>query len=369
MDGTPLPPTWHDGNVAAVAPARSPVVTELPSGGPLPSVEVVAYEDRPSQLRAVKVLVASLQRHSPTIHVSLVVPEADEPFRSWVRDQSNVDIVALDLGPRGGWDVKATVLLQMLERGHQAVAWIDSDVVVGRDALPSLSQCPGALLATEEVWYSRPMPRGSTRTTLWGLQPGGRRRPTINTAVVRVEPAHRRLLTAWQELLATSDYAKAQAQPIAARAAHVWGDQDVLDALLGSKAFDDVRVQLLRRGTEIAQCLDAAGFSPGERLRVRLLHRVPVFVHALGAKPWNRTRSDWDGRTAALSPYAAIAAGYSAVVGEDMSWTEPTTRQARVLIRLTRGDPVLRQFVPAVRQAVVWRARRQLGAVRRRVAR
>lgn len=340
----------------------------MTSDSSAPAIEAVVYEDRPGQLVGVELLVASAARHSPSVHLTVVAPGSPAPFRDWVAEQPNADLRELSTRGASGWNVKPALLTAMLEAGVSPVVWLDSDMIVAGDLAPLLTRSPGALLTTEDWWYARGQ-RSTERTEGWGL-PVGRTLPRpVNTAVLRVEDRHRDLLDEWERLSADPRYTGAQRRPHAERPLHLLGGQEVLGALLGSRRWADTEVAYLRRGTEIAQCFGAAGFSPGERLRARIGRGVPAIVHAMGTKPWRVDESGRPPAGAELSPYVALAAGYRDQVPDPLTWTSSRTAFTRVADRLTGGDPVLRQLGPATAQAAVWSARQAAGRVRRRVRR
>lgn len=348
------------------------VEARRPGAGPVGAtsagrIDAVVYEDRPGQLVGVKLLVLSAAEHTPALHLSVICPGAPAAFAAWVAAQPNAELVEVPTDGATGWNVKPPVLLAMLARGVSPVVWLDSDMIIGRDVAGMLTRRPGALLTTEDWWYARGQD-SAERTQGWDLPVGRVLRRPVNTAVLRVEPHHRDLLGAWARLSADPRYVAAQALDHADRPLHLLGGQEVLGALLGSTEWSGVELEFLRRGTEIAQCFGAAGFSPVERLRVRFADGLPGIVHAMGTKPW---RTGPDGRpppAAELSPYVALAARYEDRVGEPLPWAHPTGRLSRVADRLTGGDPVLRQLGPALAEAGVWSARQAAGRLRRRLA-
>src|SRR5262249_55224798 len=123
------------------------------------------------------------------------------------------------------------------------------------------------------------------RTHGWGL-PVGRSFPvTLNSCVLRVTRAHLPLLRRWRELLDDPEYQAAQRRPFEQRALHHLSDQDVLNALVGSKEFDEFELRYLRGGVDMLHCGGSAGYSL--RLRARgLLRHTPPFLHAIAGKPW-----------------------------------------------------------------------------------
>lgn len=330
-------------------------------------IDAVVYEDRPGQLVGVKLLVLSAAEHTPALHLSVICPAAPAAFAAWVAAQPNAELVDVPIGGATGWNVKPAVLLDRLSGGAASVVWLDSDLILARDVTRMLTRLPGALLATEDWWYARGHD-SAVRTQGWDMPVGRVLRRPVNTAVLRAEPGHRELLVDWARLTSDPRYLRAQSRPHSERPLHLMGDQEVLGALLGSRRWSGTDLEVLRRGTDIAQCFGAAGFSPAERVRVRFSEGVPGFVHAMGTKPW---LTNADGRPppgTALSPYAALAARYASTVGESMPWVSDAGWLTRIADRLTGGDPVLRQLGPAVVEAGIWSARRAGGRIRRRLS-
>jgi hypothetical protein len=67
---------------------------------------VCAYDNRNEAEPGIRLLIASLHRHSPNVHLVLDYPAADEEFYDWVRKFPNVSLEN-DLVPDNlGWDVK-----------------------------------------------------------------------------------------------------------------------------------------------------------------------------------------------------------------------------------------------------------------------
>ena len=331
---------------------------------------VVVYEDRPANLVGVKLAVLSLGRHAPEMDVLVNVPGAPASFVRWTDAQPNakLDRTSTD---QTGWNVKASLLAHQLDLGRPWVVWLDSDVIVTGDLVARLRrEPPDALVATEDMWSGRQQGVPS-RTLAWGLQPGRVPRATVNTALVRVTPQHRVLLEVWASMLASDRYRDAQDRPLDQRPLHLWGDQEVLTALVASAGWRHVDVRLLRRGVDIAQCYDAGSFSPRERLRLGYRRGLPLLVHAMGAKPWAElgTTSGVDARLARwhneLGPYSWVAASYRDQLGEPAPWTEPSSRMGTGLSRLTRDDPVLRELPLSIVAATRALNQRVTGRLRR----
>jgi hypothetical protein len=337
---------------------------------------VLVFDSRPEAQIGVRLAVASLRRHLPDAQVWVAVPTASPPLLAWLRDQPNV--VVRESGHLAGmrWDAKPTLLLEALAEVPE-VHWFDSDIVATADLRALLLGDPEEVfVATEETRYGQAQ-GGTHRTAAWGL-PVGRAMPvTINTGIVRATRHHVDLLEAWRGMLAAPMFVDAQARPWNERALHVLSDQEVLTALLGSVEHADVRLRLLRRGTDIAQCFGPAGYTPTERLRAR---HLPPLVHAMGRKPWNvpdphaepsrsgRLRARYDRAHCELEPYGWVADGYADAVADDLSWTRSRHGTAWVLAALTHDHPVYRELPLAVVDATVRSARRRLSIGRFEVA-
>jgi hypothetical protein len=343
------------------------------STDPLPTL--VMYEDRPRAIIGLKLAILSLQRHSPQLMVKVTVPGASTRVRDWLADQNNVDLVNVPLSGEG-WNIKASLLLAHLDSGVRWPVWMDADVVVTGDLGALLTSCPcDALVATEDVWWSRENGTAA-RTLAWGLAPG-RVLPTVaNTAVVAVKPAHRPVLTAWGRMLNDPGYLAAQQRPWHERPLHHWGDQEVLTALLGSEAFADIPVHLLKRDVEIAQCYSAGSLGPRARLALRRSGRLPVLIHAMGAKPWLRAprlgmplshRLLEEGHRQ-LGLYTCIARAYREQLDEDTDWLELLVC-LEAWATAVKHDPLALELPLAAVDAARLHARASAGRLRTRARR
>ncbi len=332
------------------------------------SPPVVVYEDRPGNLIGVQLLVLSLNRYSPDLRALVTVPGAPEAFRDWLQAQPNAELYDTRL-EASGWDVKPSLLLEHLGNGSPSVAWVDSDMIVTGHLSARLAELPtGSLIGTEDVWWGR---RQGTpqRTLAWGLKPGRVLPVTVNTGFLRAATAHVPLLERWRDMLTMPDYRAAQKLEIDQRPLHLMGDQEVLTALLGAVDWQDVPVRLLRRGLDVAQCYGPGGFSPRERLYLRLHHQLPLLVHAMGPKPWapkaprpklegNGVRALVSGGAAAidaahhqLSLFNWAASSYREELGNDLAWTSHSTPLSSALVKMTKNDPLLREMPLALMDA------------------
>jgi hypothetical protein len=243
---------------------------------------ICTYEDRVDDFVGLRLLVSSLGRHVPQIPVHVACPAPDPALERWLRARPNVTLDATsDQGLRG-WNVKAGLLMRLLEQGHPEVTWIDSDVIVAGD-FRSLIPDDTSMIVTEELCRNGPK-ENRLRTEGWSL-PVGRALPSlVNSAFVRVTREHLPLLAAWIALLKSDSYRAAQRLPFEQRPIHMIGDQDVLGALLGSREFSHLPVKFLARGREIIHDI-RGGYAVSDRI-ANVFRPMPPLVHAQGAKPW-----------------------------------------------------------------------------------
>src|ERR1700730_1846563 len=178
------------------------------------SMLVCLYEDRPTQVAGLKILLLTLDRYCPAWPIRLRFPGIADSFRTWLKRFSQVSLYEEKLSSSGSYNVKPAVLLDGLTGGTTtSCLWLDTDVFVNHnlafiDAFP-----PEVVVVTQDPWeYSD----GSTqRSGTWGLKPGRSLPGPLNTAVVRVTRHHERLLRAWQSAILTERYLHEQAKPAA----------------------------------------------------------------------------------------------------------------------------------------------------------
>lgn len=302
----------------------------------------LAYENRAANEPGVRLLVSTLFGLVPNARLRLHFNPGGPNFQQWTGQFPGLDLRPAELSADLGWNVKPALLLEALSDGEAEVMWLDADLIVTRDpALLLRALAPDCLIAAEEALWGNRDDRGGLRSRAWGL-PVGRELPfVINSCVVRVTPAHRRLLSDWDRLLQTEAYRGAQAAAWQERPPHMLSDQDVLTALLGSERYSRMPLHILRRGDGILQAFGPFGFTVGERARVRR-HGLPFFVHAQGPKPWlDDERAGgvgaWLGRAYRdTSPYLLCAVA-RAGDGPPPSWTRPRTMLGAVLRRVGFG--------------------------------
>lgn len=310
----------------------------------------VVADDRPSAEPGLRIAIASLARHCPGSKISVFASGASEAFGHWMRGIDGAELVQ-QRGDETGWDVKPSLMLQMLEQadsGEVRVTWIDSDVVLRDDLRPLLTGTPDTLVATEESPNAPHRIGAASRATGWGLEVG-RDLGELNSSVLSVTTRHLELLLAWRDMLTTPDYRAAQGKPFRERDAWYYSDQDALAALLASKAFAHVPTRLLRQGRDIVQ-----HFGPdGWQIRHRLLNlvRSPCLVHHQGRKPWllGDTLGDTLGGLKAkfqqlqfdVSPYGQAARRVEKDAGGEFTWLHKPSTAGRMLKVAGFGSPAI----------------------------
>jgi len=260
-----------------------------------------------------------------------------------------------------GWDVKPTFLLSQLADGAEEVVWIDADVILASDFRPLIENCTYEELAVTEEHYFTPYPGGSFRTELWGLEVGRTLSNTLNSGFLRVTNAHRELLEAWEILLSNEGYAEAQKRTDYERPLHMWGDQDVLTALVGSTRFSNIPLRILKRGKEALTMTTPAGYTVSERLG-NLGGKIPPIIHPVSPKPWS-AKGRYQELAAELSPYNWAAEEYLHLLDPDdyAPCLEVHSPIGRVCEAVTFGDPALRGMPQAFFHTVCKQVKTMLG--------
>jgi len=334
------------------------------SAGSLATMIVLLHQDWPGELDGLRLAVASLRRHCPDLPVLASCPRASKELSQWLRERCAAGVHTGDEFADLGWNVKPKLLRWALELGHQQVLWLDADVVAAADFRLRLPPDGDVFVAAEEFAWGQ-LPGSAARTAAWGLPVGRVLERTANTGVVRVSRSHRALLEDWDQLLVREDYRTAQQEHATARPLHLVSDQDALTALLGSAAYADLPLHLLRRGRDIAQCAGPSGFTPGERI-VSLWRGLPPLIHAVGVKPWHhgaywrydggrlaRLRASYEDLHSRLSPYTVVACGLAEEAGVSVESYRPRTAAERVILRWGRRWPQLPELPLALGDTAV----------------
>ncbi|MBS2024593.1 MAG: hypothetical protein JST92_19500, partial [Deltaproteobacteria bacterium] len=322
-----------------------------------------SYEDRPAAAVGVKLLVTSLARHWPGVEVDLTFPGASFELQDFCA-RHHVRLRTEAPERRRGWDVKPFLLLRALNEGADRAVWLDSDLMLAADPRPLLTPLREADLLVGEDVFGQPHRGGDARTRWWKLPVGRVLGETVNTCVLGATQTHRALLTAWDDLLLSGTYAAEQARPWDARNDLVFGDQDVLTALLGSEAFAHVPLTWLRRGRELVHCHEPVGYHLHERLANLLAWRRPTFLHSHGSKLWQPR--ELRSLHLELSSYTLEATRHTDELPELVQLTRTTRWPATLLRALLGNRPTLTALpyallVELTRQPLLrtwWRERR-----------
>ena len=249
---------------------------------------VCIAEDRADCEVAVRILIASLLEAGVTIPIEVTFPPASEAFIAWAKDRPTV-FLSLDPIPNASfWNVKPQALCAVFDKGYEHALWIDSDIVVANAKIARVIDLTeeGRFVIAEEPRLTLNAQLSSESLTLgWGLPVGRIYERQINSGVVGCGRKHLPLLHDWRDIIESDAYRKMQEIPYAERPFHAFGDQNVLCALLGSKKFEDLDVEILREGVDIIQHMFPACYRPGHRL-LALPKGMPPLIHAQGPKPW-----------------------------------------------------------------------------------
>ncbi len=312
---------------------------------------ICVVEDRQVHEPALKLLLLSMRANCPAVPVNLFYPEADGGFVTWVRRCPQVCLHMRR--PNGhGWEVKPAAMMGLIDQGFEEVIWIDSDIIVTQDVLKVFSGLSAdTFAATEDALGGVRDDLNALRARLWGF-PVGRILPfVLNSAVLRITRAHCHLMERWREVQGSKTFQEAKRDDWNERPVHLKGDQDVLTALLTSKAFSSIPLYILRRGKHILQFNGVFGYTLFDRMR-SLIHGLPPFVHSFAGKPW---AEQWPTRESMglseyikevyldLSPYTITATRFRHELESETGWMDPHYLPSRILRRvgLGTGNPAL----------------------------
>jgi hypothetical protein len=311
-------------------------------------MRICIYEERETDMVAVKLLVASLLRNSPGLDIEVTIPHPSKAIQEWFAARPSVRLRSDHDERRRGYNVKAAVLSRALEETDAAL-WIDSDIMVTRDVRPIFAGVGPSTVAVSEEWFGAPFQGGTSRVRGMGL-PVGRNLPaTANTSVLRVTRSHGDLLTAWDGILRSPEYLAAQERVWNERPIWYLGDQEVLTGLLGSERFAHLPILWVKRGRDIAHCFPpvASGYAAHERISNILRRRTPTFVHSIVERPWRPPNGQMTLHLE-TSPYTLTAASFESEVGEPLPWTRPTLPTARLLRSLCSEGTNASELLPAI---------------------
>jgi hypothetical protein len=302
---------------------------------------ICVTEDRLSFEPAVKLLLMSLNKYSPTVPVYLVFPPASPRFISWLAKYKQVSLRTQGLATGSTFNIKPQVMLSLMDKGHDEVLWIDSDIIVCRDLASALGPISrDTVVVTEESLWGRHEDRGAWRARGWGFDVGRVLPFALNACIIRATREHQPLLTRWQQLIDSPAYRSAQQLDWSSRPPHMHGDSEVWSALLCSKEFSDLPLKILRRGKDVIQYFGPYGYTTCERV-CNLLAQSPAFIHSLGpSKPWIAQKSSSSSTSFKqyleavyldTSPYTLTAMQYRGGLDGDLDWMEARYLLGKVL--------------------------------------
>ena len=320
-------------------------------------------EDR-AEDTSLRLALLSLRAQCPAVPLTLFRPGATAQFRAWLKGFPQVTLVDQRLPGATTWNCKPHVLLALLSQGCDEVVWLDSDLAFTRpftylfDGLAAET-----LVVSEDMQFA--VPRGTlVRTTEWQLPVGNVYPTTVNSCVLRVTPFHRPLLTRWCELIATPQYQGAQAEAYWNRPLHLRGDQELLNALLGSQEFVHIPVHFLVGGRDIIHCSGRGrSYSTRERLRGLFSPIAPILHNLSALKAWQVLDASPSAKPAnafterlflEISPYLTLARRYEAELAPHTAWLRHRTALGSVLRALGCGHYAL-PGLPLIAALSLWR--------------
>ncbi len=313
---------------------------------------------------SLRLALLSLRAQCPDVPLTLFRPDPSPEFRAWLQGFPQVTLADARLPDATHWNCKPHVLLALLDQGCQEVVWLDSDLAFTRPFTYLFDGLPADTLAVaEDMRFA--VPRGTlARTSEWRLPVGKIYPTTINSCVLRVTPRHRPLLVRWCELMATPQYQAAQAEPYWNRPLHLRGDQELLNALLGSQEFAQVPVHFLRGGRDIIHCSGRGrSYSTRERLRGLFSPIAPILHNLSALKAWQMLddspkRKPKNAFTERLfleiSPYLTLARRYEAELAPQTAWLRYRTTLGSLLRALGCGHYAL-PGLPLIAALSIWR--------------
>lgn len=334
----------------------------------LPPDVICTAEDRASEEDALKIFVLSVVKHypdRPTIH--LICPNATAAFEKWTEGVSGVTLDREPLENAYSYNQKPQTFERLFGLGYRKAFWLDDDMVLGPSFKDRVYPKLGAtlLVAEEPALTQHPNPDALTRANGWEV---GRALPrVINGGLISISSNHKALIAAWKKILFSDEYRRLQMTPWRERPMHIFGDQEVFTALLGSKEFAHIPIAYLKEGDDIIQMFGPAGYSPRARLR-NAGRGLPAIVHSMGHKPWRPPRDEYRSRLrrryeslhGELSPYLYVAREVVGDNGAEFPWLYQHSFMGGFLRALSGDNPALAGLPLAVFDGAVRRAKRLL---------
>jgi hypothetical protein len=285
-------------------------------------------EDRHSEETGIRLLLLSLREHCPGKPIFVFRPDPTTDFRHWLSAFPQVTLIPERPPGAETWNCKPQALLWLMDQGFDEIIWLDSDILLTRSPMNIFNSTTTQEIVLAEEMAVIPRQGSEGRTKGWGLSVGRTFPITMSSCVVKATPYHRPLLERWQELMQRPEYKAAQIVSTEERKFYLNGDQDILNALLGSTEFEKVPVRLLKRGRDLIHSGGYRTFSLRERM-VGLVRPIATFLHNPASKPWialDPSRSlisrFWFFRKLSLevSPYVIYAKRYEKEMGQETSW-------------------------------------------------
>ena len=317
-------------------------------------------EDRPEDT-SLRLALLSLRAQCPAVPLTLFRPGATAEFRTWLQGFPQVILVDQRLPGATTWNCKPQALQTLLDAGYEEVVWLDSDLAFTRPFIYLFDGLTAeTIVVTEDLRFA--LPQGTLRRTQgWNLPVGNVYPATVNSCVLRMTPHHRPLLARWLELMATPQYQEAQGKWVGERPFYLRSDQDLLNALLGSREFAGLRVRFLECGRDIIHCSGwGRSYSTRERLR-GLFSPVAPILH----NPSQKASEVLDSSSRAtfterlfleISPYLTLARRYETELAPHTAWLRHRTALGSLLRALGCGHyamPGLPLIIPlSVRKAL-----------------
>lgn len=331
---------------------------------------IFVFENRPGAIDGIKLLLFSLEKYwdqRPAIHINF--PHAPTDFEQWLERFPTVELFTGTLEGPQGFNIKPRALMTLLDRGYSRVMWIDSDIVLCGNIDHILSRTTNDTFVVAEEPAIAQNRGGAFKTKAWSMEVGRDLGARVNGGIIICGKTHRPLLESWYSLLTSSEYLAAQSRPWNMRPAHMIGDQEVLEAILGSRQFSPVPVQFMRSGRDIVQLFGPGGFGVFDRLRC-CLGPLPPIIHSMGRKPWDYVvtpsprsglRNYYDALHCELSPYTVVARKLASGHHEEFPWLERSSLPGAILSLAGAYRPSLIGLPLAAFDVTVRKLKRLLG--------
>jgi hypothetical protein len=297
-------------------------------------------EDRRSEETGIRLLLLSLREHCPEKAVFVFRPNPTDDFQHWLGAFPQVTLIPERPPGAEGWNCKPQALLALMDRGFDEIIWLDSDILLTRSPMDLFHSTSANEIVVAEEMGNMPGQGSAARTEGWGLLIGRAFPITMSSCILKATRFHRLLLQRWQEMMQRPEYQAAKCLPVDERKFYLSGDQDILNALLGSTEFQEIPVCFLKRGRDLIHSGGYRSYSFRERI-AGLLRPIPPFLHIpCTPKPWialNRsipfTGSFWFFRKLSLelSSYVVSAKPYERDLDQDTSWLHYTSPLGTVL--------------------------------------